>query len=264
MGVTSGMFSGKATEAKALADLLRRLSFALWAGEYNQYVGALEGLLLERLVSAIRFAFGHERAGSEGALSAYWLVQVEALSCVRVIALRVGPEHLATLWPIAMAELQRVLLSPESARPALLLAACQLIDTLLAVLPDHFSPFGWIFVPSQDHRLAQGQEFSALLAPLARLQPPSSIGSRAGLLKSSSTGRRRPLLGLQTLQHASELAPFAKLLHRHIVDSALQSRGAEVDLPMLDVLLGCAFLSPEEARRELEPFQRAQAVCRQP
>ena len=36
--------------------------------------------------------------------------------------MRVAPEHLTALWPIAMAELQRILLNAEATRPALLLA----------------------------------------------------------------------------------------------------------------------------------------------
>ena len=46
-------------------------------------------------------------------------VQVEALRCTRVLAVRVAAEHLTALWPVAIAELQRVLLAPLEARPAL-------------------------------------------------------------------------------------------------------------------------------------------------
>lgn len=72
----------------------------------------------------------------------------QALLCVRVLAVRVAPEHLTSLLPIAMSELQRIFLNVESTVPELLLAACQLIDTLLAAHPDDFSAFSWMFVPS--------------------------------------------------------------------------------------------------------------------
>lgn len=142
LGKTVGWFASKASEAEATADLLRRLSFALWVGEHNQYVGALQGLLIERVVAGFKFGLGNERAEA-----VRWVVQVQALLAMRVLAIRIAPEHLTSLWPIAMAELQRVLLAPHTARPALLLAACQLVDTVLTVLPDDFSPFGNMPLP---------------------------------------------------------------------------------------------------------------------
>ncbi len=281
-------------------------------------------------------------------------VQVEALLCTRVLAVRVAAEHLTALWPVAMAELQRVLLAPLEARPALLLAACQLVDTLLAVLPDTFSPFGWMFVPGtaphaagavadpaagdagalsfepqpaapaapyQQRRqhspvllttalppaitsavssapfdfggetrrferfeddvatapssapspapssasppriLAEAStrvppaEFAALLEPLAQLASPTTAPPPrgGGLLRPSADGRRRPSLGMRALSHASELAPFASNLHRHLAASAILPRCAEVDLPLLEVLLGCEFVAPNEAEAMLAP-----------
>lgn len=54
--------------------MLRRLSFAVWAGEYNQYVGALQGLLIERVVAGFKYGLGVEKADD-----ARWMVQ-ESLS----------------------------------------------------------------------------------------------------------------------------------------------------------------------------------------
>jgi hypothetical protein len=219
-----------------------------------------------------------------------------------------------------MAELQRILLTPEKTRPAvsaqclepplqalhgffsltfscrrvslsrapfllssqLLLAACQLIDTVLAVLPDEFSPFGWMFVPAVEMthppRAAASAEFASLLAPLAALghdearangtllrastllHPPPPVGagrprrSSTGLLRPSPTGRRRPLLGMRSLAHASGLAPFARRLHAHLTTSALLPRASELDLPAVDMLIGCEFLSPVEAEKQLAPY----------
>jgi len=152
-------------------------------------------------------------------------------------------------------------------RPALLLAACQLIDTLLAVLPDDFSAFSWMFVPGSspdggfqqavakpsgstppsgrgtvsDDGLAaaSGTEavgFAALLAPLCHVESAQEgrpTGSElTGLLRPSPDGKRRPLLGMCTLQHASDLSPFALQLAKHLARSALHSRAAELDVSM--------------------------------
>ena len=288
---------------------------------------------------------------------------------MRVLAIRIASGHLTALWPIAMAELQRILLSPHAARPALLLAACQLIDTVLTVLPDDFSPFGWMFVPSgwtpPDQPLApfsseppsgrssaadfrttsayfqppptftaeppdspsralgapvcasassaggdafastsslpdftsgrstnggvpdastlsvgsvgalpvpkirthpsmgpHASEFAALLEPIIRLgtehptidevEPMTS--RRAGLLKPSPDGRRRPLLGLRTLNHASDLTPFATHLRSHLAANALLPRAHEVDTPLVELLVGCEFLSGREAEVTLAPY----------
>ena len=112
LGVQVGWFASKAQEAEAHADQLRRLAFALWVGEHNEYVGALQGLLIERVAAGFKFGGpGHERAEA-----VRWVVQAQALLAMRVLAVRVASVHLTALWPIAMAALQRILLAPEAAR----------------------------------------------------------------------------------------------------------------------------------------------------
>ena len=77
-----------------------------------------------------------------------------------------------------------------------------------------------------------------------------------GLLRPSRDGRRRPLLALRQLRHASELAPFASELCTHLASSALLARSSELDLPMLELLLGAEFLSVGEAHALLQPHLR--------
>ena len=76
---------------------------------------------------------------------------------------------------------------------------------------------------------------------------------RHGLLRPSSDGRRRPLLGLRTLQHAADLAPFATHLRTHLAANALLPRASEVDTPLVELLVGCEFLSAREAEATLAP-----------
>jgi len=221
-------------------------------------------MLLDRLVAAFKFGLNGDAAVRHG-------VQVKALQCARVLAVRVAAEHLTALWPVVMAELQRVLLSACDEPPQLLLAACQLIDTLLTVLPDEFSSFGWMFVPPPPLIAAASppsSDFAALLAPLAA-QPISLDDARAaglshgfgGLLRPSADGRRRPLLGLHSLVDKGELAPFAAHLSAHLARSALQARGSELDSQLLDTLLGCHFLSGGEADRQLDGYIELTAPC---
>lgn len=80
MGVTAGFFASRQQEAEAQADLLRRLAFALWVGERNQYVGALQGMLIDRLVAAFKFG----SAAGDGAASVRWIVQVRKTRVMHV------------------------------------------------------------------------------------------------------------------------------------------------------------------------------------
>ena len=107
-------------------------------------------------------------------------------------------------------------------------------------------------------RPAEGSEFGALLEPLARLTPAPRTPHRPrlrrpSLLRPSADGRRRPLLGLRTLRDASELAPFARALHAHLGASAVLPRAAELDTPLVELLLGCEFLPPAEVAPLLKP-----------
>ena len=100
-------------EAEAQAALLRRLTFALWVGEHNQYVGALQGLVIDRLVAA--FKYGAALEGWSAAVR--WGVQVAALQCARVLVVRVAPENLTALWPIMIASCSAFCSSRARRRP---------------------------------------------------------------------------------------------------------------------------------------------------
>ena len=52
---------------------------------------------------------------------------------------------------------------------------------------------------------------------------------------------------MRMCMQAAELAPFASELHTHLTLSALSSRGAELDMRVLDIVLGCAFLHAGES-----------------
>ena len=80
---------------------------------------------------------------------------------------------------------------------------------------------------------------------------------RCGLLRPSPDGRRRPLLGLRSLHHTADLAPFAVALREHLQASALLPKAAEVDASFVDLLIGCEFVSTQEAEAMLRPHWRA-------
>lgn len=134
------------------------------------------------------------------------------LLCVRVLAVRVSAANLQALWPIALAELKRILAQPDALpvrassrsrakwadgaqhsphdaltapvpcapslrarQPSLVLSAFLLLDTLLAVLPDEFGFHAWMFlVPSPP---AEGNAPTA--APIDEDGPEDSAADEA-------------------------------------------------------------------------------------
>ena len=116
-------------------------------------------------------------------------------------------------------------------------------------------------IPSgHSHTMPRGSGGMAFESkPASQRTVPSAVWEHAkipqfwGLLRPSMDGRRRPLLGMRSLQHAAELAPFAAHLASHLATSAVLCRSAEVDVPLLELLLGVEYLSEEHALAMLAP-----------
>ena len=64
---------------------------------------------------------------------------------------------------------------------------------------------------------------------------------------------------MRSLQHTSDLAPFAAELRDHLAASALLPRSSEIDHPLLELLIGCEFVSTREAELMLSPHWRRDA-----
>lgn len=138
-----------------------------------------------------------------------------------------------------------------ASRPALLLAACQLIDTLLAVLPDDFSALSWMFVPSTSRFDAEDA--------LSVERPPSSAPSQAaGPEAATPPPACAPISSASWGQpngFAALLAPLCCL--EGVYDSQSSSRSSGLLLPSAcgrrRPLLGMRTLRDA---RELSPFAR--------
>ena len=90
---SANIFINRDLEALARALSLRRLSFAILAGEMNRYLAQLPAIQ-EKLVDLLRAPVGD-------------LVHAEVYLCLRVLLLRIGNQHLASLWPVILTELVR-------------------------------------------------------------------------------------------------------------------------------------------------------------
>jgi hypothetical protein len=118
---------------------LRCLTYVLWCGAVGQHRAALPNLV-EALVEALE----QDESGGDG--SSPLLVAV--FLCMRAIALRVAIPDLAPFWPLASAEMLRVLAADSAYSRPVVEAANKLLALLRTIRP---APFLDIFVALSPH-----------------------------------------------------------------------------------------------------------------
>ena len=95
MTVTPGpglnLFSSREQENEQRAHLLKRLSFAIFCSDVDQYVRSMPDIQ-ERLVDSLRAAVAP-------------VLQAEVFYAFRVLLLRVSAHNVTSLWPIIISEL---------------------------------------------------------------------------------------------------------------------------------------------------------------
>ena len=95
-----GLFSSKEQEIELRAMLLKRLAFALFCTDGDQYQRFLPDIQ-EKLSESLR-------------LGQSWpAVQAQVFLCFRVLLLRTGQQHVTSLWPSVIAETVQVLAQLE-------------------------------------------------------------------------------------------------------------------------------------------------------
>ena len=98
----SGLFSSRELEMDTRTGLLKRLAFALYCTDGDQFQRHLPDIQ-EKLSESLRLA----------QTWAWPSVQAQVFLCFRVLLLRTGPQHVASLWPSVVAELVQVLCQLE-------------------------------------------------------------------------------------------------------------------------------------------------------
>ncbi|KAM4865719.1 protein DOP1A isoform 1-T1 [Thomomys bottae] len=252
------LFANRDVELEQRAMLLKRLAFAIFSSEVDQYQKYLPDIQ-ERLVESLR-------------LPQVPTLHSQVFLFFRVLLLRMSPQHLTSLWPTMITELVQVFLLMEQELTAdedisrtsgpsvaglettytggngfstsynsqrwlnLYLSACKFLDLALALpsesLPQ-FQMYRWAFIPeaSDDSGLEvrrQGihqREFKPYVVRLAKL-----LRKRAKKNPEEDTSGRtrgwepgRLLLTVGTVRSMAQLLPFFHVLSQ-VFSSKVTSR----------------------------------------
>ncbi|XP_030054935.1 protein DOP1A isoform X1 [Microcaecilia unicolor] len=252
------LFTNRDAELEQRAMLLRRLAFAIFSSEVDQYQKYLPDIQ-ERLVESLR-------------LPQVPTLHSQVFLFFRVLLLRMSPQHLTSLWPTMITELVQVFLLMEQELTAdedisrtsgpsvaglettytggngfstsynsqrwlnLYLSACKFLDLALALPSENlpqFQMYRWAFIPeaSDDSGLEvrrQGthqREFKPYVVRLAKLLRKRAKKNP----EDDSSGRMLDwepghlLLTVCTVRSMEQLLPFFNVLS-HVFNSKVTSR----------------------------------------
>lgn len=179
------LFSSRDGEMEVRRQLIKRMSFAVFCSETDQYSKSITDIQ-DKLSESLRF-------------SNYPLLQAEVFNCFRVLLLKMTSFPLAPLWPIIINEVTQVLISMESKMETLdnddlsrnyqttdllvssddktnclYVSVCKLLDLLLTLPPEHlprFQLYKWTFVgdPSSEDNKSSPQPFVPHALKIAKL-----------------------------------------------------------------------------------------------
>ncbi|KAM4693771.1 protein DOP1A [Discoglossus pictus] len=252
------LFTNREAELEQRAMLLRRLAFAIFSSEIDQYQKFLPDIQ-ERLVESLR-------------LPQVPTLHSQVFLFFRVLLLRMSPQHLTSLWPTMITELVQVFLLMEQELTAdeditrtsgptvaglettysggngfstsynsqrwlnLYLSACKFLDLALALPSENlpqFQMYRWAFIPeaSDDSGLEvrrQGthqREFKPYVVRLAKLLRKRAKKNP----EEDSSGRTLDwdpghlLLTIYTIRSMEQLLPFFNVLSQ-VFNSKVTSR----------------------------------------
>ncbi|XP_054135154.1 protein dopey-1 isoform X4 [Melozone crissalis] len=252
------LFANREAELEQRAMLLKRLAFAIFSSEIDQYQKYLPDIQ-ERLVESLR-------------LPQVPTLHSQVFLFFRVLLLRMSPQHLTSLWPTMITELVQVFLLMEQELTAdedisrtsgpsvaglettytggngfstsynsqrwlnLYLSACKFLDLALALPSENlpqFQMYRWAFIPeaSDDSGLEvrrQGthqREFKPYVVRLAKLlrkkakKNPEEDGSG----KTLNWEPGHLLLTIYTVRSIEQLLPFFNVLSQ-VFNSKVTSR----------------------------------------
>ncbi|XP_053316061.1 protein dopey-1 [Spea bombifrons] len=253
-----GLFTNREAELEQRAMLLKRLAFAIFSSEIDQYQKFLPDIQ-ERLVESLR-------------LPQVPTLHSQVFLFFRVLLLRMSPQHLTSLWPTMITELVQVFLLMEQELTAdeditrtsgpsvaglettysggngfstsynsqrwlnLYLSACKFLDLALALPSENlpqFQMYRWAFIPeaSDDSGLEvrrQGthqREFKPYVVRLAKLLRKRAKKNP----EEDNSGRTLDwepghlLLTISTIRSMEQLLPFFNVLSQ-VFNSKVTSR----------------------------------------
>lgn len=195
---------------------LRRITLLFMSGEKDSAISSYS-ILEEKIAELIT---------ASAASSPSSATRAEVFMLIRALVLRTSYIHLASLWPIVTAELQRAISSsfPRSIDYDLynafsVIQACKLLDLLLVVAPDDFQLHEWLFITDTIEAVYRPADrdpvglIDNIADELGSSEPQSGYPPTPGtdLTRTMSfsmrnSGTRAPLLGVM----AKEMAEASK------------------------------------------------------
>jgi hypothetical protein len=123
------------------AASLRRITYALWCGAVGQHRSAIRSAVLEAVVEALQAVEQDESSIGVGEGASTLLSSV--FLCMRAIALRITERNLVPFWPLATAELLRVLAADSryAGDAGVVQSAHKLLSLLRILRPAAFAAF---------------------------------------------------------------------------------------------------------------------------
>ncbi|XP_058517044.1 protein dopey-1 isoform X1 [Ochotona princeps] len=262
------LFANRDVELEQRAMLLKRLAFAIFSSEVDQYQKYLPDIQ-ERLVESLR-------------LPQVPTLHSQVFLFFRVLLLRMSPQHLTSLWPTMITELVQVFLLMEQELTAdedisrasgpsvaglettytggngfstsynsqrwlnLYLSACKFLDLALALPSENlpqFQMYRWAFIPeaSDDSGLEvrrQGihqREFKPYVVRLAKLLRKRAKKNP----EEDNSGRTlgwepgHLLLSICTVRSMEQLLPFFNVLSQVFNSKVTSRRGGHSGSPVL-------------------------------
>ncbi|KAG0147859.1 hypothetical protein CROQUDRAFT_42250 [Cronartium quercuum f. sp. fusiforme G11] len=135
---SANIFTNKESEMVTRSINLRRITYAVYAAEYNRFLVHLPSIQ-EKVVDLLRSNVGE-------------IVHAEVYLCMRVLLCRIANQHLGGFWPIILTELTRLFESMIENVPdtphflALALSASKFLDLLLVLQTGDFQIHQWMFI----------------------------------------------------------------------------------------------------------------------
>jgi len=137
---STNIFASRETEMFLQNLSIRRLSYAVFTGERNQFLAQLP-VIQERLVDVLR----------PGVVAP--VVHSEVYLCMRVLLCRLSPHNLSSFWPVILTELFREFQQALASAPSdksdelqLVLSTCKFLDLLVTLQTEEFQVHQWIFI----------------------------------------------------------------------------------------------------------------------
>ncbi|KIO22523.1 hypothetical protein M407DRAFT_9910, partial [Tulasnella calospora MUT 4182] len=138
---SANIFANREYEMLLRSLNLRRLSFALFAGDRNQYLAQLPAIQ-EKLVDLLRSS------------TLAPVVLSEVYLCLRVLLCRLSPHNMNSFWPVILTEMFRVFEQCISSPPAdgsedllVVMAACKFLDLVLVLQTEEFQVYARLSTP---------------------------------------------------------------------------------------------------------------------